>query len=73
MLSSENVLEKYFPEARARLIQLAAMLDRYERCGGSDDPRLDQLRQALVVLQSTGNETRAQRIQMIFSDPVPEP
>jgi len=65
-----KALDTYFLEARARLLDLAAILDRIGR--GADaatadaDPRLAKVRQALEVLhdQSGG---RAERIQQIFS------
>lgn len=70
MLTENQVLDRYFLEARAWLIQLGAFLDRHERAGGGRDPRLDQLQDALGVLQSQGVDNRAEQIQMIFSDPL---
>lgn len=69
-LPAANALDQYFLDARCRLLDLAAILDRIGR--GSDagqadaDPRLARIRQALEVLhdQSGG---RAERIQQIFS------
>ena len=69
-LPSRQALDAYFLEARARLLDLAAILDRVGRgadaAGVGDDPRLAKVRQALEVLhdQSGG---RAERIQRIFS------
>jgi hypothetical protein len=65
-----KTLDAYFLEARAKLLDVAAILDRIGR--GSDskgldtDPRLARIRQALEVLldQSGG---RAERIQQLFS------
>ena len=63
-------LDAWFLEARSKLLDLAAILDRIGRGagrgGGADDPRLARIRQALEVLhdQSGG---RAERIQQIFS------
>ena len=65
-----KALDAYFLEARAKLLDLAAILDRIGRgadAGSLDaDPRLARVRQALEVLldQSGG---RAERIQQIFS------
>jgi hypothetical protein len=69
-LTSKKALDNYFFEARSKLLDLAAFLDRINR--GRDasevgtDPRLDKIRRALEVLhdQSGG---RAERIQQIFS------
>jgi hypothetical protein len=74
MPGPRQVLDRYYPEVRAWLIQIAAVMDRYERAGGGEgDERLRQYREALKVLQSTGADDRAERIQMIYSDPYPEP
>ena len=71
MLKPQQVLDRYYPEVRAWLIQIAAVMDRYERAGGAagSDERLRQYHEALKVLQSTGADDRAERIQMIYSDP----
>ncbi len=63
-------LDSYFLEARARLLDLAAILDRISRAPGSaeveTDPRLVKVRQALEVLHDESND-RAERIQQLFS------
>jgi hypothetical protein len=65
-----KALESYFLEARSKLLDLAAILDRIGRgsdsAGAEADPRVARIRQALEVLhdQSGG---RAERIQQIFS------
>jgi hypothetical protein len=69
-LPAAKALDAYFLDARAKLLDLAAVLDRIGR--GPDagalngDPRLAKIRQALEVLhdQSGG---RAERVQQIFS------
>lgn len=69
-LPAPKVLEGYFLEARSKLLDLAAILDRIGRgadaSGTEQDPRIVRIRQALEVLhdQSGG---RAERIQQIFS------
>jgi hypothetical protein len=67
-LPSHTALDAYFLEARSKLLDLAAILDRIGRGGpgAEDDLRLAGIRQALEVLhdQSGG---RAERIQQIFS------
>jgi hypothetical protein len=67
-LPARTALDNYFLEARARLLDVAAILDRIDR-GGSDvanDPRLAKVRQALDVLHDDSGG-RAARIQQIFS------
>jgi hypothetical protein len=69
-LSAAQALDRYFLEARCKLLDLAAILDRIDRGSGVSgvvgDARLERVRQALEVLhdQSGG---RAERIQQIFS------
>jgi hypothetical protein len=69
-LPATKALDAYFLEARAKLLDLAAALDRIGRGAGAagvaDDPRLAKIRQALEVL---GDESggRAERVQKIFS------
>jgi len=69
-LPSAKALEAYFLEVRAKILEVAAILDRIGRgkdaSGVGDDPRVQKIRQALEVLmdQSGG---RVERIQKIFS------
>jgi len=69
-LPAAKALDAYFLDARCKLLEVAAILDRIGRGAGASgvehDPRLDKIRQALEVLhdQSGG---RAERIQKIFS------
>lgn len=77
-LSVNEVLEREFLAARAKLIELAAILDRIDRADGNpddnhpaDDARLDQLRQSFELLAGKGGD-RAERVQTIFSLPYDE-
>lgn len=69
-LPAARALDQYFLEARARLLDLAAILDRIDR--GSDpaaaatDPRLARIRQAIEVLLK-GEGDRAAQVQQLFS------
>lgn len=69
-LPAAQALDSYFLEARSKLLDLAAILDRVGRGQGSDaaeqDPRLARVRQALHVLLD-GKAARAERIQKVFS------
>ncbi len=63
-----DVLNREFLEVRARLLQVAAALDRLDRATGSvaDDPRRQNIALALEVLSGSA-AGRAEQIQMIFS------
>ena len=70
-LPANTALEQYFFEARCKLLDIAAILDRINRGQESgevsaNDPRIEKIRTALEVLhdQSGG---RAERIQQVFS------
>ncbi|MBT7909336.1 MAG: hypothetical protein HN607_02255, partial [Verrucomicrobia bacterium] len=41
MAKQKNILDLYFLDARARLIDIAAFMDRVDRAGGGDDFRYD--------------------------------
>jgi hypothetical protein len=69
-LPAEQALDRYFLEARSKLLDLAAILDRINRgvdaAALTPDARLLRIRQALEVLQDPSGG-RAERIQKIFS------
>lgn len=67
-LSAADVLNREFLEIRARVLQVAASLDRLDRAEGSvqSDARIENLRKAIEVLQSS-DPNRAEQIQLIFS------
>jgi len=69
-LPAAQALERYFLEARSKLLDLAAILDRIGRGSGGAgmdaDPRLERIRQALAVLADRSGG-RAERVQQIFS------
>jgi hypothetical protein len=70
------VLDQYALEVRCKLLEVAAVLDRYDRACQAhpeltpeDDPRLVQFRQALAVLHSPQAEAnRAEQVAMIYSE-----
>ncbi len=70
-LPAQDVLNQHYLEARAKLLDLAAMLDRLDRGQPSaDDPRIDLLRRALTLLSESSRGTtanRAERLQLHFS------
>ncbi len=71
--NGKELLDAVFLEARAKLIDLAAILDRIERYGGAEDYRLDAFHRALEELARSGESDRARRVLTVFSDPTEEP
>lgn len=69
-LSAKSALDQFFLDARSRLLDLAAILDRIDRgaARGSleSDPRVGQISRALAALQMEG-PGRAEAVQRIFS------
>jgi hypothetical protein len=57
---------------RAKVIEVAAFLDRVERYGVADDFRCAALREAAALL-ADGKPQRARRILEALSDPTTEP
>ncbi len=68
-----RVLDREYLEARAAILQLAAIFDRLERSDAVEvaDPRLEKLRAALSCLSEMGSEagSRAEEVQLVFSRP----
>jgi len=66
-LPAAQALDQFFLDARARLLDLAAILDRIDRGDGSaSDPRLGRIEEAMRAVQEKG-PGRAAAIQRIFS------
>ncbi len=69
-LPAPKALDHFFLEARCRLLDLAAILDRIGRGADANsaqtDPRVEKIRQALEVLRDPSGG-RAERIQKLFS------
>jgi hypothetical protein len=68
--SSADVLDQEFLPIRAKLLEVAASLDRLDRAGGSltSESRLTQVHAAIQVLLQPECD-RAEQIQLIFSRP----
>ena len=68
-LLASKALDQFVLEARCRLLDMAAILDRIDRGTGavSADPRVDRIREALAVLQGACGERGRSGIQRIFS------
>lgn len=73
-MNTPATVERDFMEARARLIDLAAYLDRVHRHGGKDDFRHRALLECLPLLED--GDLAGQRVAAILrklSDPSAEP
>ncbi len=71
-MTRQQVLDLYFLDARHKLIELAAFLDRIERAEGKDDFRLKSFRAALTKLDGK-KKNKAKAVLLAFSDPTIAP
>jgi hypothetical protein len=71
-MDRRQLLDLYFIDARARLIDLAAFLDRLERAGADEDFRAEAFLHALKELDKPGAD-RAKRVLLALSDPTQAP
>lgn len=74
-LDRQAVVDRYFLEHRAKVLDVAAFLDRADRAGAAgadDDFRLRSLRAAIGILID-GDGERTRRILELLSDPSSEP
>lgn len=76
-LTQQETIDLYFMEHRAKLLDIAAFLDRVDRSNpdnskGADDFRMKAFRAAVAHLTDNAPD-RARRIQEIFSDPTTDP
>jgi hypothetical protein len=71
-MTRQQILDLYFMDARAKVIDLAAFMDRVERADGEEDFRMKAFREALKELDK-GNADRAKRVLLSLSDPTIEP
>jgi hypothetical protein len=67
-MTAPQVFNREFLEVRAKILELAASLDRLDRSEGAvaDDPRMGRVREALQTLLSETPD-RAERVQLLFS------
>ena len=72
-LTAPDVLNREFLELRAKILELAASLDRLDRAAGdvAEDPRLAKLHRGLELLLGEAGG-RAERVQLLFSRPYNE-
>jgi len=72
MPSKQEILDLQFIEARHKLLDLAAFLDRIDRHPGDNDFRLEAMKNALPILLAERPD-RARAILEALSDPTTEP
>lgn len=67
-MNGSEVFEREFLPMRAKVLELAAALDRIERAEPppGPDPRSEQLRAGLELLLAPGDD-RAEQVQLVFS------
>src|SRR5437660_6844069 len=71
-MTRQQVLDLYFMDARSKLIDLAAFLDRLDRAEGEADFRLNGFHKAMQELGKTQPE-RARGVLLALSDTTTEP
>jgi hypothetical protein len=71
-MTRQQIMDLYFMDARAKLIDIAAFLDRVDRAEGEADFRLRAFVQALEALNQKEPQ-RAHDVLMALSDPTAEP
>ena len=71
-MTRQQILDLDFLDARHKLIEIAAFLDRVERASGKDDFRLQAFRSALTNLNGR-RQHKAKRVLLAFSDPTTKP
>ncbi|MGB0775555.1 MAG: hypothetical protein ACPG32_12955 [Akkermansiaceae bacterium] len=73
MPTKQDILDLYFMDARCKLIDIAAYLDRLDRHEGETDFRYDGFQQALQAMLEPGDKPRAQAVLESLSDHSTEP
>lgn len=78
MLSPSQVIDEYYLEVRCKLLEIGAILDRYDRAvqntgdhAHDGDPRMAKCFEGLSILaKDHAGADRAEQIARVFSDPV---
>ena len=69
-MNSKQILDREFLEIRAKILEVAAALDRIERADDdvSNDSRMALIADAInVIAQEQSDPIRAEKIQLLFS------
>lgn len=72
MNNRKEILDLYFLDARSRLIDIAAFIDRVNRSEGQADFRYSQFLEALNELGGDASN-QAEKVLLTFSDPTEDP
>ncbi|MDP1559926.1 MAG: hypothetical protein Q8M16_00840 [Pirellulaceae bacterium] len=69
-MTAQQILDREFLEVRARIVKIAATLDRIDRSAAptADAERMELIRQGLLLLLGNAPD-RARQVQMLFSLP----
>ena len=69
-MTGAEILDREFLELRAKILELAASMDRLQRADAAvaDDERMQKLRQAMEIVCGPEGD-RAERVQCLFSLP----
>jgi hypothetical protein len=72
-LNASQTLNREFLPLRAKLLEVAAILDRLDHAPGdaAGDPRMKKVRQAIEILHAPQGDL-AERLQLLFSIPYDE-
>ena len=72
-MAADEVLDREFLTVRAKLIDIAAAMDRINRAEGSasEDPRLQKIQKSFEALAGD-SPNRAEQMQLLFSIPYEE-
>lgn len=66
-MNSNQIFSREFLEIRAKILEIAASLDRIERAEGEcDDPRMKKIQEGLEILTGPDPD-RAVAVQLLFS------
>ena len=69
-MNSNQILDREFLEIRAKILEVAAALDRLDRAEGdvSNDPRMKLIADGIKLIAAAQSDPlRAEKIQLLFS------
>ena len=69
-MNSDQILDREFLEIRAKVLEVAASLDRIDRAQGdvSSDPRMKLISDGIEIIATAQTDpVRAEKIQLLFS------
>ena len=66
-MNSNQIFNREFLEIRAKILEIAASLDRIERAEGNcDDSRMGLIQEGIELISQDGTD-RAEKVQLLFS------